>query len=112
MRRVIYIILLLGIVLVDRLTKIFVIRGWHWEFGIFQLERFDNHGLIFSIPISPVVAIILMSVVVVTIGWWVFSRRKKIPPVIIFAVGCVLVGAMSNLLDRILYGVEIGRAHV
>jgi signal peptidase II len=107
MRKLIYIFTLFAIILLDRLMKIVIVNGWEFDGGILHLERFDNHGLVFSIPSSPVIAITMVSLVIVSFGAWLTRQRKKLSPQIIFAVGCILVGAVSNLLDRVWYGVVI-----
>lgn len=107
MRKLIYIFSLLVIILLDRLMKIAIVNGWEFDAGILHLERFDNHGLVFSIPASPAVAISIMSAVIILFGIWLVQKRKKLSPQIIFAASCILVGAVSNLLDRMWYGVVI-----
>lgn len=107
MRKLIYIFSLLAIILLDRLMKIVVVNGWEFDAGVLHLERFDNHGLVFSIPASPAVAISIMSAVIILFGIWLVQKRKKLSLQIIFAASCILVGAVSNLLDRMWYGVVI-----
>ena len=107
MNRKTYIFYLFGIIVLDRLMKIAIVNGWEFDFGILHLERFDNHGLVFSIPSSPVVAITMVSLVIISIGVWLTRQRKKLSSQIIFAASCILIGAMSNLIDRMWYGVVI-----
>ena len=99
--------LLIVALAVDRLTKMFVIDGLSLQYGILRLERFDNHGLVFSIPASPGVAIFSMSLVIFCLAWWMYTRRVSISQKVFIAVLLVLLGAMSNLTDRILYSVVI-----
>jgi signal peptidase II len=107
MKRFFIPLLLIVALAVDRLTKMLVLDGWNFQFGILRLERFDNHGLVFSIPTSPLIAIVSTSLVILGLLIWMIRARTRLRKKILVAALCILIGAISNLTDRILYSVVI-----
>ncbi len=97
-------------VLVDRLLK-----AWAREsrpviemFGdLFRFSFSKNSGIAFSLPLNEVLASILIGVVIAgLVGYFIFLLQKTAP----FEAGFVLMailGAGSNLFDRLKYGFVI-----
>lgn len=101
-----------GLTVLDRLTKLWAQAGRTGQVGWFKFQLFKNDALVFSWPVENRFAIALMVVamgVLVYVGWRWWRRGQ-----IVQATGAavMLVGAMSNLADRLLYGYVIDWAYV
>ncbi len=68
-------------------------------------EYFENTGIAFSIPI-PQFIIIPMTIVIIIIGGIMVKKEQK-NKVHLLGAGLIIAGALSNLTDRMLYGITI-----
>jgi len=94
------------LLLVDRMTKYFVVSGWSWQSSWVRIERFDNFGLVFSFPTSRFTASVLMIVALIIVAIW-FGRALRHHAPQTFSLGLIFVGALSNVYDRLTYGAVV-----
>lgn len=68
-------------------------------------EYFSNHGIAFSIPIPNAVLVIVTPLVILGLALLLAHRWKKK----LFSLGLILilVGAVSNFIDRVIFGLTI-----
>ncbi|MFA6522029.1 MAG: signal peptidase II [Patescibacteria group bacterium] len=76
------------------------ISGSH--FSLFEISLYKNFGIIFSLPIASTVSILMSFVIIV--GLIVYLTIKKPAHEITNAIICIELGAIGNLVDRILNG--------
>ena len=96
-----------AIVALDRLTKISMVRGFDWNFSILHLGLFPNHGLIFSIPAPMWVSVGVMFIAIAIVGIMLIRAMKKNQTIVALAMSFIIIGALSNLVDRLWYGYVI-----
>ncbi|MCD4761005.1 signal peptidase II [bacterium] len=93
--------------LVDRFSKIYILnlptgrQEIHLKGGFFSLHI--NQDIAFSLPLSyfilyPLVILILLGLI---FSWYKNFKKKS---VLIWPLGLLIIGAVSNFLDRIQYG--------
>ena len=72
-------------------------------------EYFANHGIAFSLPIPNAFLIIVTPFILLGILLLLPKQKRLLP-----AFGLILVtaGAISNFIDRLLYGVTIDYLHI
>ncbi len=99
----------LGCILCDRLLKWYALSGHVVIFqkGIFTFQLFRNTGIAFSLPFSGPGVWILSAVILLGVGALAardFKARdlSRLAPFALF-----LIGALSNLFDRIAYGFTV-----
>ena len=88
--------------IVDRLSNFFIIKykPSYWD-GFIDLHI--NRDIAFSIPMSGMVLYPLLVIIfIVLIYLWLQSLRKK--DFFVWPLGLLIIGAVSNVLDRIYYG--------
>lgn len=94
---------------VDRFFKVLIeqkffdgnVIGWRW----LAIERHHNYGVAFNVPIPLSVVIPLTIFIIVGLVLWV--RRQPHAISLRFAVSAIILGAISNLFDRIWYGYTV-----
>ncbi|MBT4349372.1 signal peptidase II [bacterium] len=102
-----YFLSLIGLFIVDRLTKVYFLRnsslpgGWGEFFSLYF-----NPDIAFSIPLAifiiyPLVILIIVGLIV---AWWKKFKKKHI---LHWPLALIIIGALSNLLDRINYNAVI-----
>ncbi|HRH23664.1 MAG TPA: signal peptidase II [Candidatus Magasanikbacteria bacterium] len=68
-------------------------------------EYFENLGIAFGIPL-PQIIVIPLSVLIICVGVYYLSKATYTRYKVIGAM-CVIAGALSNLIDRFIYGFTI-----
>jgi len=95
--------------IVDRLIKhFFYLSGWSWQSGsFFSLQKTLNYGISFGwlLPFELIMVIYIIAFIGL-IGLAVFYWQKKIMAGS-FLAGLILIGAVSNFLDRFNVGAVI-----
>lgn len=101
-----------GILVIDRWLKYLAMNGVSREFGFAQFVLFKNEALVFSWPAPNSVAIVLMLLAMAVIAVLAWRRWQK--KALVALIGCLLmlVGASSNIYDRIAYGFVIDWAYL
>jgi signal peptidase II len=99
----------LAAVAADQLTKWVVTshlsldQGDH-VFGPFWIHHVQNSGIAFGLFSSRTAAVIVLTGIAVAWMLVFFARSGARHPVLPVALGLVIGGSMSNLLDRVRYG--------
>lgn len=99
-----YWLTIFSLFIVDRLSKVYILQKSPSEFvqGDF-LSLYLNQNLAFSLPIFawllwPILAFVLVWLLFFT---WQMYQQKQI---IFLPLSLIILGAISNILDRLLYG--------
>lgn len=98
-----YFLSLFILFVLDRFTKVYILKNPSPNFGGGFFDLHLNTELAFSLPITylilyPVIIIILLFL----IYFWYGDFKKR--SVLIWPWALVIIGAISNLMDRIQYG--------
>lgn len=101
--------LLLGL---DRWLKILSSRGAEWHWWIFHFIYLKNTGVIFSWPLPGKVTLALMLFGFLLVTRLCYSAWRSGHQQKLWASGLLLVGAISNIYDRVAYGSIIDWAYV
>lgn len=96
----------LGLALLDRWVKLSVLNGTDLQWGILRVHLVENFGSVFSIPIpSPILFFGIAGALVWVV--WVASKHWVSHPHQSSAAMLMLIGALSNIVDRWRYGFVI-----
>ena len=100
------------LILVDRWTKWLALNGVIRNFRFGEFILFKNNALVFSWPAPNWVAMVMMVAAIIIVFY--IGRRMFMKGNMIGALGAaiVLIGAMSNLFDRVSYGFVIDWAYL
>lgn len=92
--------------LADRFLKHFSLYQWSnpqlWH-GLAGWEPSLNPGVAFSLPVPNQVVVILTVPILLILGWLLFVAIKNDQKINQWALGLIILGALSNLIDRVLY---------
>ena len=87
----------------DRLSKVYILQKPSVD-GFFALHM--NEDIAFSLPmINYILYPVIIIIIVFLIALWLKSLRRR--SVLIWPWGLIIIGAISNLLDRINYGAVV-----
>ena len=99
--------ILLLLFIIDRTTKYLAINKLYekgvYFFKYFQFQLQTNPGIAFGIALPKFLIIILTTIIIIFIFFYLFKSIKKEKYLDAFLLGLITIGAISNLLDRILY---------
>lgn len=96
---------------VDQYFKRQVLSGWDKPRLFFNnylgWEQFKNYGIAFGLPV-PISIAIVISILILVILIYYFLRVAR-AGLLVLALGfwLIIIGAASNLIDRVVYGVTI-----
>lgn len=95
--------------LVDRLTKWFAFQIS--DIGLFLISQkfcglklYKNFNLVFNIKIYPPFFYFLVCVIILILLLFLIKNYRKRNFFLIFSFSLVLIGAISNLIDRVMWG--------
>jgi signal peptidase II len=93
----------------DQVTKHVVTSGLRLDEGIhvvgpFWIHHVRNSGIAFGLFSSATAAVIVLTGVAIAWMLWYFARAGSRHPVLPVALGLVIGGSVSNLLDRVRLG--------
>lgn len=99
----------------DRIVKAWILSlpdsGGFFVGDFFGIRLFENHGAVFGLPkVSPFFEIIVIIVGAVLSGA-AFSAWRKKEKFLFLGLVLILLGGMSNFLDRLLYGFVVDMIH-
>lgn len=63
-----------------------------------------NRGIAFSLPLPEQTSLILSGLILFWIAVWMIRDACKQDPILLGAMLCLFLGALSNLIDRFTYG--------
>ena len=93
----------------DQILK-YIARG-NTEFSFYVWKKylgweyFENSGIAFSLPFPNWLIIILTPTIL--FGLFYFVTRKKRQTIFYFGIFLIFAGAISNFIDRVLFGITI-----
>lgn len=105
------IIILLLLFIIDIASKIFIINKLP-ENGIYLfpkigLEFYKNYGIAFGINLYTIITIILSIAIIILLLVSLQKLLEQKKYLLCFFIGLIIIGAISNLVDRILYNYVI-----
>jgi len=108
----IYTLLAIFFLIFDRLFKIMAIKGWleapvSLLGKMFRLKFIPNYNIAFSIPFRGAWLIILILAIILLLFYYLFYYLRKKDYESFGVIFTVLLGAVSNLFDRVKYGYVI-----
>lgn len=103
--------LLIAAIIADRAVKIMALNGVHGTWWIAHFELFKNDRLVFSLPLSNLVAMSLMVVAMGLVLWLGWRAAQKHDVVVLTGYYLILLGALSNLFDRLRFGFVVDWAY-
>lgn len=107
-RTIMYVLILLSILFVDRLTKLMAIAHWQEPFVINPFLYFHvtyNRGISWGfLNNGTSVAAIIIGVTLLTLSLAGHSLHKRKKGISIFGEIFIIGGAISNTIDRFMYG--------
>ena len=100
---------MIGALMADRLFKHLV--WWRLNTNLPDIETrllrigyYSNTGVGLGIRLPVWLIVGLSTMIIIGLVVWLTKRYTKISPITRWAIGLILVGAISNLYDRIYYG--------
>jgi len=90
--------LIIGIIIIDRILKMFLIDGC---FNVFCIRAVLNRGASFGILEGMTPLLIVVSMIVLVLMGHYYKRTS---PKIKLALTFIAAGTLSNLIDRVMYG--------
>ncbi|MCR4280287.1 MAG: signal peptidase II [Candidatus Komeilibacteria bacterium] len=101
---------LTGLFIIDRVAKYLALSDLS-ETGLFCCQNLVglrlhlNEGIAFGIPLPPAISIILAAVVIFVLIFYLYKNRLSMATY--FGGGLIVIGAVSNLLDKIFHGAVV-----
>lgn len=100
-------LVLLLLFIIDRTTKYLTFHKLPQQgvylFKQFQLQLQINTGIAFGFNLPPVIIFILTTIIVIFLFYYLLRTMEKKKYLISFFLGLIIIGALSNLIDRIVY---------
>ena len=98
--------------LLDRYLKFIAITYWpnntRQIFGdLLKFNFVPNSNIAFSLPLSGVWLSVLIAIIIVSITSYTILNAKHLSKLEIFSLSGIILGAISNLIDRLQYGYVI-----
>jgi signal peptidase II len=117
-RVVLLIIFSFDLLILESLIKYYFIlnkipsEGFYFFSGLLQIGKFTNTNIAFGLPLPQFITMILAGIIIILLGflWWKSLLKKNIWQLL--AVSMIIIGALSNLLDRLIYGYVIDYLNV
>jgi len=89
--------------LVDRFTKVYILKNPSPEFGGGFFSLHINEQIAFSLPLTYLILYpLVILILILLIFFWYKDLKKK--SILIWPWSLIIIGAISNFLDRIQYG--------
>lgn len=86
--------------------------GFYLFFGLLQINYFTNANIAFGLPLPQALIIVLVFLLLIFLSllwWWHFLLQNLAQ---LTAISIIIIGAVSNLLDRLLFGQVIDYLNV
>ncbi len=104
--------------LLDQILK-YIARG-NTEFSFYVWKKylgweyFENSGIAFSLPFPNWLIIILTPIILLGLFYFVTKKKRpfgtssgRVQPIFYFGIFLIFAGAISNFIDRVLFGITI-----
>ena len=99
--------LILFFFILDRIFKTFALTGTTKNIFLFKFSLWENSGVAFSIPIQGIIFYFLLGGIFYLVVFYLIKSFRQRKIINIFSLTLILVGGLSNLLDRLNYGAVI-----
>ncbi len=97
----------LGLIILDRLTKWFVLKNPNlYQSKFIELELFKNQNLFFF-PLNPIFLNLLIGAVLILLLFLFFKTLKQENFLLTTGFSLIILGGLSNFFDRIYFGYVI-----
>lgn len=93
--------------IVDRVLKILALNGIKKDIFFINFSVFKNPYIAFSLPLSGLLFYIFLGIVLIFVISNLITSYQERKITAVFSLSLIIVGAVSNILDRILYGAVI-----
>lgn len=94
----------------DQIFKYFAFHHQTFQFYILKpwlgWEYFPNPGIAFGLPVPQSIILILTPAILLALGFW-WSKNKHKTNNFYLGVCFIFAGAISNLIDRIIFSITI-----
>ncbi len=109
-RRILPILLLVGITLFDQLLKMYIVQNYelyqNYGEGFFNITYILNPAAGFSLGLNwpepwRSIMLIVVPLIALTMGTIFLIRDKKLSFLVRISIGCILGGGFGNVIDRI-----------
>ncbi len=86
--------------------------GFYFLFGLIQINFFTNTNIAFGLPLPQFLIIILIIIILIILSylWYLALWQQKWLRLLAFSL--IIMGALSNLLDRLFFGYVIDYINV
>ena len=74
---------------------------------IFSLEFYQNPGIAFGIPLPSWLFFLLTALILIVLGYFAKEYYREKDSLGLFALVLIIVGAISNIIDRLRFGYVI-----
>lgn len=88
------------LLIIDRLLKALAMAGFASDTWF---KLFLNDGIIFSLPFNNLLTIILTTLIILIVVYWLVRSWPQKKYKLTFAYLLIFIGSASNLFDRIIY---------
>jgi lipoprotein signal peptidase len=105
-------ICLAAVAIADRLLKMAALNGATASWWIARFMLFKNDHVVFSWPLPNAVGTLLMLAAIGTVAWWGWRWQRQGKLVAATGAVMMLIGAVSNLYDRLRFGFVIDWAYL
>jgi signal peptidase II len=97
---------LVFLIIVDRITKTFFIKNPYYfkNLYLFKLNLAINKNIAFSLAIPQKIIFFLIFSILIFLFYLLIKHCKKKEFTFIFSLSLIIIGALSNFIDRIIYG--------
>ena len=112
-----YLIISLVLLIIDQISKYFVMTNIKLNKSIviipnfFKLTYTNNHGAAFSILEGNTILLIVVSIIALILIYLFLIKNHKLSSLEIFSYSLLIGGIIGNLIDRILYHYVIDFIH-
>ncbi|MDA2922073.1 signal peptidase II [Patescibacteria group bacterium AH-259-L07] len=93
--------------IVDRILKILVLSGIEKNIFFINFSVFKNPYIAFSLPLSGLLFYIFLGIILFFVVFNLITSYQERKITAVFSLSLIVAGAVSNILDRILYGAVI-----
>ncbi|MDA2935773.1 signal peptidase II [Patescibacteria group bacterium AH-259-L05] len=93
--------------IVDRVLKILALSGIEKNIFFINFSVFENPYIAFSLPLSGLLFYVFFGIVLIFVISSLITSYQERKITAVFSLSLIVVGAISNILDRFIYGAVI-----
>ena len=110
---VIFSLIWLLLLVIDQSLKFYFLTnssasvGGDFFSGLVRFDLAKNYGVAFGLVVQPISILVLVAATMIVLGYALIRASAASQLLSVFALGSVLIGALSNFSDRLQYGYVI-----